>query len=98
VNKSATLSYTQSNVELAAVMTMGVNTLGLSYAKAGDTDVNATGAKQVSLRYGYNFSKRTELFAAYTSLANDTAGAYGFFGTNAGSTQKAFGAGVIHSF
>jgi predicted porin len=103
VNTSATASYNQSNSELVGSYKLGASTIALSYAKAGNTATSATGANQVSLRYGMNLSKRTELFAAYTSLKNDTAGAYGFstgtaFGTNAGSTQTATGLGVIHSF
>jgi len=103
VNTSATASYTQNNTEVAAQYKLGTSSIALSYAKAGETNLAATGATQATLRYGYNFSKRTELFAAYTSLKNDTAGAYGFngavkFGSNAGSTQTAMGAGVVHSF
>lgn len=103
VNTSATASYSQANSELVGSYKLGASTIALSYAKAGETATAATGASQVSLRYGMSLSKRTELFAAYTSLKNDTAGAYGFstgttFGTNAGSTQSATGLGLIVSF
>jgi predicted porin len=102
VNTSATANYTQANSELVAAYKLGASNIGLSYAKAGETATAATGATQVSARYGYNFSKRTEGFVAYTSLKNDTAGTYSFkagsFGSTAGSTSSAFGAGVIHSF
>ncbi len=103
VNTSTTASYSQANSELVGSYKLGASTIALSYAKAGETATAATGASQVSLRYGMNLSKRTELFAAYTSLKNDTAGAYGFstgttFGTNVGSTQSATGLGLIHSF
>lgn len=103
-NPSATVSYTQTNAELVGQYKFGVSTIALSYAKAGSTNLTNTGAKQVSLRYGYNFSKRTELFAAYTSLQNDTAGNYvlgnilGAAAQQTGSTQTVFGAGLIHSF
>lgn len=104
VNTSATTSYTQKNAELVGQYKIGSNKIALSFAKAGSTATTATGAKQISLRYGYEFSKRTEVFAAYTSLKNDTAGNYALgnvFGLSAqqtGSTQTVFGAGVIHSF
>lgn len=103
VNTSATANYTQGNSELTAEYKMGASKIAASYAIAGSTATANTGANQVSLRYGYNFSKRTELFAAYTALKNDSAATYGFnagttFGTNAGSTQSAFGTGLIHSF
>jgi predicted porin len=97
-NSSATVNYTQSNMELVAQYKMGPHKVAASFAKAGKTNVAATGATQLSLRYGFDFSKRTEAFAAYTSLKNDTAGTYGFYGTTAGSTQSVLGAGVVHSF
>lgn len=106
VNTSATASYSQKNVELVGQYKMDSNKIALSYAKAGNTATTATGAKQVTLRYGHDFTKRTEAFVAYTSLKNDTAGNYGFntenlFGAanqQLGSTQTALGAGIIHSF
>ncbi len=106
VNTSASASYTQNNTEVAAEYKAGANKFAVSYAIAGASGAAGTtsdGATQVSLRYGMNLSKRTELFAAYTALKNDTNGAYGFsagtpFGTNAGSSQTAFGTGLIVSF
>lgn len=111
VNTSLTANYTQSNNEVAAQYKLGASNIGLSYVKAGKTAVANTGASQVSLRYGYNFSKRTELFAAYSSLKNDavdaatagSGGTYGFsagtkYGTAAGSKSTALGLGLIHSF
>lgn len=103
VNTSASASYTQNNTEIAGEYKLGANKFALSYAKAGETAIAATGASQITLRYGFGLSKRTELFAAYTSLKNDTKGAYGFngattFGNNAGSTQTAVGTGLVVSF
>lgn len=104
VNTSATANYSQKNVELAGQYRLGSSKLALSYTKAGSTATTATGAKQLSLRYGFDFSKRTEVFAAYASLKNDTAGNYSLlntFGTTAqqtGSRQIVIGSGVIHSF
>ena len=104
VNTSATASYSQKNVELVGQYKMGSNKIALSYAKAGSTATTATGAKQLSLRYGMDFSKRTEFFVAYTSLKNDTGGAYpltnmfGVAGQQTGSKQTVIGAGLIHSF
>jgi predicted porin len=111
VNTALASNYTQSNVELATQYKMGPSSIGLSYVKAGKTNVDKTGASQVSLRYGYNFSKRTEVFAAYTTLKNDavdaaiagSGGTYGLstgtaYGTAAGSKSSAIGLGVVHSF
>jgi predicted porin len=104
VNTSATANYTQKNAELAGQYKFGANKIALSYAKAGSTATSSTGANQISLRYGHDFSKRTEAFVAYASLKNDTAGNYSLlntFGNTAqqtGSNQTVLGAGVIHSF
>ncbi|ADE12703.1 porin [Sideroxydans lithotrophicus] len=101
VNATAAVNYTQSNAEVVGGVKFDASTLALSYAKAGKTNVANTGANQVSLRYGYNFSKRTEVFAAYTSLKNDAAASYGaaiYTGAAAGSTVSAFGVGIAHSF
>lgn len=111
VNRTATVNYSQKNLELVGQYKFGASKLALSYAKAGSTDVAKTGATQVSLRYGFDFSKRTEFFAAYTSLKNDaataTAGSGGTYNFNAGTTfgpstagasLTALGAGLIHSF
>ena len=109
---AAPFSYSQSNMELVGQFSMTEkDTIGLSYAKAGKTNVTNTGASQVSLRVGHNFSKTTEIFAAYTSLKNDAAqvgvagsgGNYNLnggtaFGTGVGSTISAFGVGLIKSF
>ena len=100
-------SYTQANSELVGSYKLGASTIAVSYAVAGNAAVKSTtpntGATQATVRYGYNMTKRTELFAAYTALKNDTNGQYGFssgttFGTDKVSTQTAIGAGVIHSF
>ena len=103
INTTAALNFTQNNSELVGQYKLGASTIGLSYAVAGATSTANTGATQASLRYGYNLSKRTELFAAYTQLKNDTAAGYGFsagttFGTGAGSTSTAIGTGLIVSF
>lgn len=91
--------------ELAGKYTMGASNIGLSYVSAGNLGATAaSGAKQMSLRYGYNFSKRTELFAMYTDLKNDTAANYNLSGGTtvtgsvAGAKLSGFGAGLVHTF
>jgi predicted porin len=97
---TATADASQSNVELAGSYKIGNSNLGAAFAKDGNYNgVSNTGAKQLTLRYGYNFSKPTELYVAYTSISNDTAASYGFFpGAATGSKQTALGLGLIHSF
>ncbi len=91
--------------ELAGKYTIGSSNIGLSYVNAGNLGAAAaTGAKQLSLRYGYNFSKRTELFAMYTDLKNDTAANYNLSGGTAvagsvaGAKLSGLGAGLVHTF
>jgi predicted porin len=96
-NTSATANVTGSNVELVGQYKMGPNHFGVSYAKAGSTATGTNASNdvnQLSLKYAFNFSKRTELFAAYTSNK-----------TNAGTTVLPtsvtltyFGGGIVHAF
>ncbi len=70
-NTSATASVTGKNIELVGGYKMGAHSIAASYAKAGSTSVApavANDVNQLTLQYGYNFSKRTEVFAAYASL------------------------------
>ena len=97
----ALTSYTQSNIELAGQYTMGANKFAASYAKAGKTNAASSGANQLTLRYGHDYSKRTEVYAALAMLKNDTAGTYSLtqvFGPALGSKQTVLGAGISHSF
>ena len=109
VGTAAATSESQSNWELAGNYKLGNSNLGAFYVKNGNLGARAnTGADMYTLRYGYNFSKRTELYGAYTRLSNDasanystlTATAIGTVGTAStnGSTQAGLGIGMIHLF
>ena len=93
--------------ELVGTYKIGASNLGLSYVNAGNfgsPSTGANGAKQISLRYGYKFSKRTELYGMYSSLKNDVNGKYNFdggtaiAGSQAGAKLDGFGVGMIHTF
>ena len=58
--------------------TMGVHTFGLVLAKAGDNKnvVGDQSAKQTSIAYNYNLSKRTWLSLSHVKLKNATGAAY----------------------
>ncbi len=91
-NTSATVSVTGNNVELVGGVKMGANAISASFAKAGSTAIAPAAANdvtQLSLKYGYNFSKRTEMFAAYTSQKTNAATA---------TTKTYLGGGIVHSF
>lgn len=96
---------TRSAWELSGKYKMGSNNFGAFYTKAGSmSGTTATGANQVSLRYGYNFSKRTEAYALYTAIKNDTNANYGIadvangYTGVAGSKISGLGFGLVHTF
>jgi len=62
-----------------------------------------SGARQLSLGYGHSLSKRSELWAAWTSLHNGASAAYKLSanpidGLKPGSTQRGLGLGLTHKF
>jgi predicted porin len=97
-------SHTRKGYELAGSYKIAEHRFGASYAKMGDLGTYAdTGATQISLRYGYNFSKRTEAYAMYSKLTNKKYGQYNFSAGNtivssAGASMSGFGVGIAHSF
>ncbi len=96
---------TGANEFAAAYSKVGDNSVGIAGAAAAGVSYGDDGAKQFSLRYGYNFSKRTQVYALYSKVTNDANGNYDLFnGSGAPATQQAgsdpqsFGAGIRHSF
>lgn len=66
-------------------------------------DTQGLGARQVSLGYSYSLSRRTDLYAFYTNVANESRGSYQFanaagLGAAAGSTSKGYVLGMRHTF
>lgn len=92
-NTSATTSVTGNNMELAGELKLSdASRVAASYTKAGSTAVGAAAANdvsQIALKYAYNFSKRTEAFAALGSRKTNGA---------TSTTANTFGGGLIHSF
>ncbi len=94
----------QKHILIGAVVPFGASTLKASYNKvSGESD--ARGAKMFSFGYQYDLSKRTALYATYSSLNNDgstTTGASFVVGAGAamtrGATSSGYNAGVRHSF
>lgn len=108
----------QNNYFLGIKHVMGAHEIAGSIAKnkaaslswngteAAGLDKN-TGAKGVMLRYGYNFSKRTQAYALYSKLTNDSNANYDFHVgsvvaatgvTSVGADPTSFGVGLRHSF
>jgi len=94
----------QKKALLAASVPFGASTLKASYVKAGGSAA-AYRAKQFAFGYQYDLSKRTAVYATYSSLNNDGDSATGAaFVVNAGgamtkgATSSGYNLGVRHSF
>jgi predicted porin len=66
-------------------------------------NTSGLGARQVSVGYSYSFSRRTDLYAFYTNVANSARGSYQFangagLGAAAGSTSVGYVLGMRHTF
>jgi predicted porin len=104
---------------------MGAHEIAAMYQRANDgtVGVNGTdatvlaqdrGASNFGLRYGYNFSKRTQIYGVYSKITNKANGTYDFGAglaanntqgatakggnISAGADPVAFGVGLRHSF
>jgi predicted porin len=108
-NGSTTTDAKRTAFSLEGKYNLPTGTVGLTYTKAGDLGNNTastnvdTGATQVSLRYGYMMSKRTEAYGMYTNISNKAKGTYNFsdvaaMSAAAGSSVSGFGVGVRHTF
>ena len=98
---------------VGAKYAMGSHEFRLAYAMAMNADVtkdfnNAevtdSEAQQISVGYGYNFSKRTQVYGVYSTVDNKSAAAFDFgpsksrTGTAAGADPEGFSVGVRHLF
>jgi len=91
---------------LSGKYNFGSNAVKLAYADAASGAGVNTGATQVTVGFDHSLSKRTTVYALYTKLSNDTAGAYLLSpnGTGApavggaGAKPTAFSFGMKHTF
>ncbi|MFJ3055484.1 porin [Herbaspirillum sp. NPDC087042] len=102
--------------QLALTHNVGNGQWRASYVRAGRSSGNATagiggigkpgsasGAQQVSLGYGYNLSKRTEVWGAVTKIFNEQNASYNLSanpipGLSAGQSPAGVGLGITHKF
>jgi predicted porin len=102
--------------QLALTHNIGSGQFRASYVRAARSKGNATtaiggigkpgtasGAQQFSLGYGYNLSKRTELWGAFTKLSNEQTASYNLSanaipGLSAGQSPAGLGIGITHKF
>ena len=90
----------------SALYKFGDSSVSGYYTKAGDVSgTSDTGAHQAALRYGYAFSKRTELYGMYSAISNKSASMYSLGSTALGTTVQGAGAklsvvgvGISHTF
>src|SRR5262249_6955187 len=79
INGRGSLERKVLNWYLVGKYQAGPHAVGLSYGHkgkdklsgAGFSDLNDSTAKQISARYGYSLSKRTQLYAIATRISND---------------------------
>lgn len=87
----------------------GNNAIKAAYSNAGSfSGTSNTGVKQYSLGVSHNFSKRTEMFALYTKVSNDSNINYALGGGATGVAQvtpggngespRGFSLGMVHKF
>ena len=69
----------RNNFRLAGMYAMGASEFHLNFGMADDYSgiVGDSGAKQATVAYGYNLSKRTRVYAFYTKFDQDAAAPYG---------------------
>src|SRR3569833_2084667 len=86
---------------LSAAHKMGDTTLMAAYGAADDTSTNKTGTNQNTQNETQAQSKNTDVYALYTMVGNDSAGAYSLDNTPgvvAGEDMSAFSVGLNHKF
>lgn len=108
------VSTTQNGTQFGLGYTTGAHQVAATYTTASDqkTSNNGitanTGVSIITLAYGYNLSKRTQIHASYVNLDNESAAATGLFynaasvmgnaSALAGERHSAYSLGIRHSF
>ena len=90
--------YGHKAVTVAGKYKLGNGAIKLAFAKAGELGNKvSSGAKQMTVGYDHNLSKRTTLYAIYTKLKNDDTATYGLAAGDTGTSTgfvNAKGAGA----
>ncbi len=106
-----------TNWYLVGKYQMGAHAFALSYGQKGQEKLSGAGfsdlpdsrARQISARYGFSLSKRTQLYAIATRISNDS-NAFQSFGNSPitsttlfrdparGADPVGYGVGMIHTF
>jgi predicted porin len=84
----------RNNFRLAGMYTFGASELHLNFGFAGAySEVDGSKAKQLTLAYNYNLSKRTKVYAFYTQIKDGDAQLY-----TGADKFSSFALGVRHNF
>jgi predicted porin len=88
---------------LSGMYTMGASEFHLNFGvagkfKANGQTVDGTDAKQVTVAYNYNLSKRTKVYAFYTALSGDGREFYAANGIGIEGFKNSLALGVRHNF
>jgi predicted porin len=87
----------RTNLRLAAMYTMGAGEFHANLGLAGKIDgVDDTDAKQFTLGYNYNLSKRTKVYGFYTKV--DNSANVNYYSSANGSDFSSLAVGVRHNF
>ena len=117
INNLGSLERKVTNWYLVGKYTAGPHAVALSYGQKGEEKLSGAGfsdlpnskARQISARYGYSLSRRTQLYAIATRISNDQ-NAFQTFGNSPitptlafrdparGADPTGFGVGMIHTF
>ncbi len=96
-NTTTALDTKRNNVRLSGMYTMGASEFHANVGVAGKVaGVADTDAKQFTLGYNYNLSKRTKVYAFYTKVDNKAAAAYATGAAGVDFSSAALG--VRHNF
>jgi predicted porin len=92
-------SLDSSEALIGAQIPVGAGIIMASYANKDDKTVNNQDASQWALGYSHLLSKRTNLYVAYAKIKNKNGAGYTVGNNNeVGTGDKAFNAGIRHSF
>jgi predicted porin len=92
-------SIDSNDLLVGAQIPVGSGIIMASYIRKDDKTVNNQDADQWALGYSHLLSKRTNLYVAYAKIKNKNGAGYTVGNNNeAGTGDKAFNAGIRHSF
>lgn len=87
--KNEALSENQTIYRISGMYTMGASEFHLAFGKQGDLGPVDVSAKQYTIGYNYNLSKRTKVYTYYNKISVDAAGS---------PDPKTIAVGIRHNF